>query len=72
MIKRIKKHTDLPICSGFGIKNLKDAQLMAKSGANGIVMGSSLVDIVAKNVKLNEKKIAAKVGSYIRNILGVL
>ena len=72
MIRKIKKHTDLPICSGFGIKNLKDAQLMAKSRANGIVMGSSLVDIVAKNVKLNEKKIAAKVGSYIRNILGVL
>jgi tryptophan synthase alpha subunit len=45
---------------------------MSKSGAEGIVMGSSLVDIVAKNSKLNEKKIATKVGNYIKNILSNL
>jgi len=72
MIKKIKKYTDLPICSGFGIKNSKDARVMSKSGAEGIVMGSSLVDIVAKNSKLNEKKIATKVGNYIKNILSNL
>jgi tryptophan synthase alpha chain len=72
MIKKIKKYTDLPICSGFGIKNSKDARVMSKSGAGGIVMGSSLVDIVAKNSKLNEKKIATKVGNYIKNILSNL
>jgi tryptophan synthase alpha chain len=72
MIKKIKKYTDLPICSGFGIKNSKDARVMSKSGAEGIVMGSSLVDIVAKNLKLNEKKIATKVGNYIKNILSNL
>lgn len=72
MIKKIKKYTNLPICSGFGIKNLNDARLISKSGAEGIVMGSSLVDIIAKNQKLNEKKLSNKVGNFIKNILGGL
>ena len=42
-VARIKRHTDLPVCVGFGIRTPQAAHEIAQH-ANGAVVGSALVD----------------------------
>jgi tryptophan synthase alpha chain len=51
-VKRLKTHTDLPICVGFGVKTAEQARTIAKD-ADGVVVGSALVSAVAHS--LNKK-----------------
>ena len=48
-VDRIKSHTDLPVAVGFGIKTAEDAADIGKH-ADGIVVGSVLVDAVARSL----------------------
>ncbi|MFD1253794.1 MULTISPECIES: tryptophan synthase subunit alpha [Devosia] len=60
-VDRIKAHTSLPVAVGFGIKTAEDAADIGKH-ADGIVVGSVLVDAVAKsldNGKATDKTVAA-------------
>lgn len=41
-VKRIKAHTELPVCVGFGIKTAEDAALIGRD-ADGVVVGTSIV-----------------------------
>ncbi|WP_224704770.1 tryptophan synthase subunit alpha [Devosia aquimaris] len=49
-VDRIKSHTNLPVAVGFGIKTAEDAAEIGKH-ADGIVVGSVLVDAVARSLK---------------------
>ena len=51
-VKRLKKHTSLPICVGFGVKTAEQARAIAKN-ADGVVVGSALVSAIEKS--LNKK-----------------
>ena len=42
-INRIKTHTDLPVCVGFGIKTPEDAKAIS-SAADGVVVGSAIIE----------------------------
>ena len=42
-VARIKRHTALPVCVGFGVKDASSAAAIAR-GADGVVVGSALVD----------------------------
>ena len=42
-VARIKRHTKLPVCVGFGIRTPEAARAIAES-ANGAVVGTALVD----------------------------
>src|SRR5690606_32376091 len=46
-VARIKRHTDLPVCVGFGIKSAADAAAIGRS-ADGVVVGSAIVAAVAR------------------------
>lgn len=48
-IKRIRSQTKLPLAVGFGISTREQAEGFAKAGADGIIVGSAIVDIVAKH-----------------------
>lgn len=48
-VARIKNHTDLPVCVGFGIRTPDQAAAMAAIG-DGVVVGSALVDVIAANL----------------------
>jgi len=67
MIKRIRNHTDLPICSGFGIKSPDDAKKITNTGCDGVIVGSSIVDFITRN--LNDTKLPEKVGKNIENFI---
>jgi len=44
-VARIKRHTKLPVCVGFGIRTPDQARATA-SAANGAVVGTALVDVL--------------------------
>ncbi len=44
-VARIKRHTQLPVAVGFGVKTAEHARAVAK-GADGVVVGSALVEAV--------------------------
>ena len=63
-INTIKSSTKLPIIAGFGIKNRKDVEQIS-TFADGVVVGSSIVNIIKdnlndKNKMINEIKIFTK------------
>ena len=45
-VKRIKGHTDLPVCVGFGVKTAEQARQIGAS-ADGVVVGTAIVNAVA-------------------------
>ena len=45
-VARIKGHTDLPICVGFGVKTAEHARLIGAS-ADGVVVGTAIVNQIA-------------------------
>ncbi|SFM01101.1 tryptophan synthase subunit alpha [Methylobacterium pseudosasicola] len=48
-VARIRRHTDLPVVVGFGVKTGAHAAAIAK-GADGVVVGSALVDTLVRSL----------------------
>jgi tryptophan synthase alpha chain len=48
-VTRIKRHTQLPVAVGFGVKTAEHARAIAE-GADGVVVGSVLVEAVRKSL----------------------
>ncbi len=46
-VARLRRHTELPLCIGFGIRTAEHAAEVARL-ADGVVVGSALVDQIAK------------------------
>ena len=63
-IKYIKSISSIPVMAGFGIKNTDDAKLLS-SFSDGIVIGSSIVELIYKN---SENKDFHEVSDYISNM----
>jgi tryptophan synthase alpha chain len=59
-VKRIKRHTVLPVAVGFGVKDAASARAIA-GGADGVVVGSALVEALRKSLDANGKATAGTV-----------
>ena len=64
-VKRIRNLTDIPICSGFGIKSPKDAKKMTNSGCNGVIVGSAFVKYIQDNIE--NKDLPQSLGNLVKN-----
>ena len=53
-VKRIKRHTELPVAVGFGVKNADSARAIAM-GADGVVVGSALIETLRQSLDKNGK-----------------
>jgi tryptophan synthase alpha chain len=53
-VARIKRHTDLPVAVGFGVRTAEQAAAIA-GGADGVVVGSALVDAIKATLDKNAK-----------------
>jgi tryptophan synthase alpha chain len=51
-VARIKRHTKLPVAVGFGVKTAEHARAIAQ-GADGVVVGSALVDALRQSLDKN-------------------
>jgi tryptophan synthase alpha chain len=56
-VKRIKSHTDLPVCVGFGVKTAEQARVIGQS-ADGVVVGTAIVNAVASVLGKDGKQTA--------------
>jgi tryptophan synthase alpha chain len=56
-VARIKAHTDLPICVGFGVKTAEQARAIGAS-ADGVVVGTAIVNAVASVIDKDGKMTA--------------
>lgn len=74
LIKRTRKHTDLPLMVGFGISKPEHAKILIENGADGIIIGSAVGKIYEKHIAdgrmTDGKKCLDDVGSFVKEIKG--
>src|SRR5438552_18471903 len=61
-VARIKRHTNLPVAFGFGVKTAAHAGAIAQ-GVDAVVVGSALVETVRSSLDRNGKATARTVGA---------
>jgi tryptophan synthase alpha chain len=61
-VARIKRHTKLPVCVGFGVRTAAHARAIAE-GADGVVVGSALVEAVRQSLGPESKPTATTVAA---------
>ena len=61
-VARIKRHTNLPVCVGFGVRTPAHARAIAE-GADGVVVGSALVEAVRHSLGPDSKPTTATVAA---------
>lgn len=64
-VSRIKRHTDLPVAVGFGVRTADQAAGIA-SGADGVVVGSALVSAIKESLDDTEAATDTTVGNVLR------
>lgn len=69
LISSIKKATELPVLAGFGISTPAHAERMMASGADGVITGSRIVDLVAKADPTNME---AELSAYLKSMVSAL
>ena len=61
-VARIKRHTELPVCVGFGIRTPEAARAIAEN-ADGAVVGTALVDALRGSLDAEGRATAKTVGA---------
>lgn len=73
-VLRIKKASQLPVAVGFGVRTPAQAKAIAK-GADGVVVGSALVDTIAQNLGTkgqSTSKTVSRVLDLVKSLAGAL
>jgi len=55
LVKRVRRHTDMPLLAGFGISNRQQASNVVAAGADGAIAGSAYARIYEKNLENPEE-----------------
>lgn len=50
LVERMRSHTSLPLCVGFGISRPEHVAEVMAAGADGAIVGSALIDVMANNL----------------------
>ncbi len=69
-VARIKGHTDLPVCVGFGVKTAEHARLIGAS-ADGVVVGTAIINQVAGSLTADGKASADTVQAVATLVKGL-
>ncbi|KQW19372.1 tryptophan synthase subunit alpha [Afipia sp. Root123D2] len=69
-VARIKRHTKLPVCVGFGIRTPEAARGIAQA-ANGVVVGSALIDALRETLD-SDNRATAKTVSAVADLTAAL
>jgi tryptophan synthase alpha chain len=69
-VARIKRHTALPVCVGFGVRTAAHARAIAE-GADGVVVGSALVEAVRNSLGTDSKPTSSTVAA-VTGLVGEL
>lgn len=71
LIARLKKHTDKPICVGFGISTPEHAREVAQAGADGVIIGSRIVKFIEENQD-DAGTMKQQIDGFIRSVTAAL
>ena len=71
LLGRVRKHTAIPLALGFGISTPDHAKICAEAGADGVIVGSAIVDIVERNLG-NPETMAEDLKAYVARMKKVL
>lgn len=66
LVQSIKQHTTTPICIGFGINTPEQAAMVAKV-SDGVVVGSAIVNQVAKNA--DASTLPSIIGDFVQPLI---
>jgi tryptophan synthase alpha chain len=69
-VERIKQHTQLPVCVGFGVKTAEHAKVIGAS-ADGVVVGTAIVNQVATSLTSDGKATADTVQAVATLVRGL-
>lgn len=69
-VKRIKAHTELPVCVGFGVKTAEQARVIGQS-ADGVVVGTAIVNQIAVSLDANDRATADTVEGVATMVRGL-
>ncbi|NNH62666.1 tryptophan synthase subunit alpha [Rhizobium laguerreae] len=69
-VERIKQHTSLPVCVGFGVKTAEHAKVIGSS-ADGVVVGTAIVNQVATSLTHDGKATADTVQAVATLVRGL-
>jgi len=71
LIGKLKKLTSVPVCVGFGISKAEHAATIARAGADGVIIGSKIVELIEGNLG-NIEKMRAEVSAFLREVKGAI
>ncbi len=71
LISRLKKLTDVPVCVGFGISKAEHAAAIAQAGADGVIIGSKIVELIEHNLA-NREKMLAEISTFLTEVKSAL
>lgn len=66
-LKRIRRHTSLPLAVGFGISTRAHIAALGRAGADGAIIGSVLVRTIQENLT-DQKKLLENLGRHIAEL----
>jgi tryptophan synthase alpha chain len=69
-VARIKRHTDLPVAVGFGVKTAQQARAIAEV-ADGVVVGSALIDALRQSLDPDMKATQSSVRAVADLVRGL-
>jgi len=67
LLGKLKKLTNVPVCVGFGISKAEHAATIASTGADGVIIGSKIVELIEKNSGDREKCLA-EITAFLREV----
>ncbi len=67
LVGKLKRLTNVPVCVGFGISKPEHAAAIARAGADGVIIGSKIVDLIENNLG-NRDKIIGDIATFLTEI----
>ena len=67
LVRRVRKHTDIPLMAGFGISTRDQARAVVAAGANGVITGSVIGKIYENHIE-NPEKTLPEIKRVVREI----
>lgn len=67
-VAQIRRVTKKPVVVGFGVSNPRQIRLIADMAADGVVVGSAIIDVIERN--LGRKDLVKRTGEFVGRLVG--
>lgn len=71
LVHKLKGLTSVPVCVGFGISKPEHAATVASAGADGVIIGSKIVQLIENNLGDREKMLG-EVSAFLAEVKAAL